>query len=575
MWVRGFIYSLLIGSITCSAQEQDSTYISFIPFNSEEYQAILQLYEDYPIQINTMNYEDLVETKVFTKKQCWGIRVYRIKYGEIRSKEELGLVLGFSDDFVELIYNVIDFSSKIPKSIIKYKGTQFYEQDLMQSRKYVNRHQLSNQGGFGKLNAVIVHRSQFGPKESIVGFLQLQPKCKALKAEMIIGHYNVRVGSGLLLGNSWNWNHPFHLQSNSSITNVRGVTNQNSSFFGSTFKSNFQKHEILFAVSHKEKEVVHVFNYQNNNNLLGFSITGLKNSKERNASFGGQIFRQQDHWKSTFDLAFDHNYNRAALFSFSGWTENGLEGKIELMHYDEYFDAPFSGATSGSGRVDNEKALLFLLKKAFGRFTLGIEHHVSHYINPTINYRKMRQEDVSGFYLQYDFEHTNIFQQIEFDRTKRLNESEALNHSVEVNFARLKSKSELVFNLREGVKSILGSILQSDEEMSGLGRSCYNRWVFSSKKVKVNYQLGAFHSKDFQTRSYHYIPQLRYSMNVRMYYGKGFYNVFSLKKDWKHLTGSLALFHQYFSRFNNQWNTFQHQFTAQFMLEWKIKKFSS
>lgn len=201
-----------------------------------------------PQNINAATYEDLVAVPLLTEEQALAILYYRDMYGDLRSISELTLITAI-DTPRRKILSAIFYAEPIPKNakgILKYPKSSLlltlavptYERKGFKEGKYLGdklSHSIRYQLKTNRLQIGLTASKDAGEQffcgenkkgwDFYTGFVRL--KETRIMKDMIVGHYQITLGMGLILNNGYRLSKSSLLMTQpSSKTSLRGHTSK-------------------------------------------------------------------------------------------------------------------------------------------------------------------------------------------------------------------------------------------------------------------------------------------------------------------------------------------------------------
>lgn len=570
MSVQNLLGSLLLFCVMQTVLAQnDSLKIApmnpLIIANVPNIQLILDEYASNPIRINELSYEELLTVSIFTSKQAWGIKVYRMKYGPIRSVAELERVLGFGQKTTVFYEEYIDFSSNLNFEQHQLKLETNYGVRPWSAKKTIGsknkffqriryRYKKPNQTTISGLSMQKSPGEKYWVQnmpQTFSGFLMQKREIKKLKLELLVGDYKIRNGSGLLFGSLFNWFHPGYIKSSSFGFNLlthSGSRNRNVQK-GGAIHLKWKEIQLISGYSNKgihgdfnngqfeESSVTYINSktalnrYRRINEELyfiglGYSREALNYKCFANHLFAGMqkasAFEQQLQYRKDFySLNIEHAYTKtkhAAILSFYGWNEEGIQGKVSFHSYDTEFNSKYSGAYSSSGKVDNEKSVMCLFRIPLKIGNLGFKSSYAYFPIPENNFAKEEWKQLWEIHWsrvtdKYDFR--CYLRKRLSEHIKQIDEVENIEGSNQwsIQYERLVKNSLTIKIGSKAIRTVSGDF----------GFSEFHGIDYDFKKMNLQIQNGYYNCNAYEARTYHYRPGISRGFNVKMNYGVGGY----------------------------------------------------
>ncbi len=251
------LFFLLLPSFLFAQEESDTfqdVYNSLSDMDDFDEEGWTEAYDNLtamaqmPQNINAATYEDLLAVPLLTEEQAVAIIYYRDIYGDLRSISELSLITALDPPRCKILSSIF-YAEPIPnnaKGILKYPKSSLlmtlavptYERKGFKEGKYLGdklshsiRYQLKTKRLQIGLTASKDAGEQFFCGENrkgwdfYTGFARL--KETGIMKDLIVGHYQVSIGMGLIMNNGYRLSKTSLLLTQpSSKTSLRGHTSK-------------------------------------------------------------------------------------------------------------------------------------------------------------------------------------------------------------------------------------------------------------------------------------------------------------------------------------------------------------
>ncbi len=549
--------------------------------NSDEDNVYEDLYEylttliDSPINLNTVNRQELEKFPLLNQYQIENLLEYRFDYGELLSIHELRLIEGFDDETVRycsafFTTEQVNVKNKVSiKDIFKHGKHQLQgnaSTTVQEKRGYTeNKYNGNPYGGLFKykfthknLNFSLTCESDAGESFSKNGGFDFYSANITLKdighcKTLAIGDYKVNFGQGLVMKS----NYYYGLSSDpgaiiqrqdaispyTSATEygyLRGVANtwkiknvETSFFYSHTNYKDYQNYhrtdtELASKNSNPKNTVGANINYYHNKFKIGGSYVHDITNNKINA---GIDYRTKIHkFELAGEFALNEKLKPAVIQSVAFWPDENISFSALYRYYHPEYESYYGNAYNQSS-LNNEAGLLMGIGlKPFEKWKFSANADMFCFFKPKSTIFKPSD----GFKIKIDATYLNNDNFSLYGRYYITVKESNLSSSDYDSPEQQSSK----YNKHQFKLSYYVKLMEIMELKGGINGSCYTTrynsetdigWVLNNElkiklfksKLSLAAGLSFFDIEEYSNRIYLYESGLPYTYSSTMYYGQG------------------------------------------------------